>query len=176
MKKSTKFILVLTTFVIIFALSVSATQAIDLTNKLTQLAPHAGYGDGTPDLATTIGKIIQGFLALVGMVFMIYIIYGGYIWIMAKGNEEQLTKAKSVIRGSIWGIIIILAAYAISAFVVSQLSDATGYGATPEPDGSTSVCCSYIAGCADFNTVEECLDAGGFPTIDSTCVGGLCTY
>ena len=40
----------------------------------------------------------------------------------AKGNEEQVSKSKNLIRDAIIGIIIVLAAYVISYFVVDALT------------------------------------------------------
>ena len=64
---------------------------------------------------------------------MAYLIYGGYLWMTARGNEETLEKAKKIIRGSIIGIIIVFSAYAITYFVISRLEQATGYNETQYP-------------------------------------------
>ena len=127
MKNIIKTGLIFSIIVMIFSLSISPVQAVDLTNKLKAVGSAGNLGE-TPDLASVIGRIIKAFLTLLGAVFMIYVIYGGYQWIMAKGNEEQLTKDKAIIRGSIIGIIVVLAAYAITSFVISNVSEATGYG------------------------------------------------
>lgn len=106
------------------------TQALDLTNKLTGVGTNAGFSQTAPSLATTIGQVIKGLLSLLGVIFMGYIIYAGYIWMIARGREEEITKAKAILRGSIIGLIIVLAAYAITAFVVNQVTTATGYEQT----------------------------------------------
>ena len=134
MKKKTKIIFTLTIILIIFVLGVTNVIAQDpepkglnLTGKLTNVGTAAGFKSETPELAITLGLIIRGFLTLLGVIFMAYIIYGGYQWMTARGNEEQLTKAKAVIRGSIIGLIIALAAYAITAYVMYRVAGATGY-------------------------------------------------
>jgi len=58
---------------------------------------------------------------------MAYIVYAGYLWIIARGEEEKISKAKAIIRGSIIGLIVVLGAYAITAFVVSRFTTSAGY-------------------------------------------------
>lgn len=109
------------------SLTFNNALALDISGKLTNVGTQAGYDTATPNIATTVGQIIKGLLAILGVIFMAYIIYAGYLWMMARGNEESVTKAKAIIRGSIIGIIIVLSAYAITAFVVTKISAATGY-------------------------------------------------
>jgi mannose/fructose/N-acetylgalactosamine-specific phosphotransferase system component IID len=137
MKLNKKIILISTFALVIFVLTVTSSLAaedLNLTGRLSTVGEAAGFGDKAPNLATTLGQIIRGFLSLLGVVFMAYIIYGGYQWMMARGNEEQLTKAKAVIRGSIIGLIIVLAAYAITSYVILRVGAAGGYEVTTEED------------------------------------------
>jgi hypothetical protein len=97
---------------------------INLTSKLAPVGTAAGFG--TTSLAATAGQIIRAFLSLLGLIFLSYTIYAGYIWLTAAGNDEKLTKAKAILRGSIIGLIITLSAYAITTFVMSRLGEATG--------------------------------------------------
>ena len=53
------------------------------------------------------------------------IVYGGFLWMTAHGNEEQVTKAKNLITAALIGLVIILSAYAISVFVISKLGQGT---------------------------------------------------
>ena len=72
-----------------------------------------------------IATIIQAVLAFLGVVFLILMIYGGYMWMTARGNEEQVNKASKTIVAAIVGLIIILSAYAISFFVIKALEEKT---------------------------------------------------
>jgi hypothetical protein len=82
-------------------------------------------GLGSKDIRDTIASIINVALSLLGIIVVVIIIYGGFLWMTAGGNEEQLTKAKQWIFGGIIGLVIILSAYAIASFVVSNLITAT---------------------------------------------------
>ncbi|MFC1612561.1 pilin [Patescibacteria group bacterium] len=80
---------------------------------------------GTKSLPETIAQIINVAMGLLGMVVVILILAGGFLWMTAAGNEEKISKAKSLIFGGIIGLAIILSAYAIAQFVVGSLLNAT---------------------------------------------------
>ena len=71
--------------------------------------------------ATTAGKVIGAVLAFVGVLFLILVIYGGILWMTAAGNEQTITKARTLIINSIVGLIIVLAAYALVSFLGTQI-------------------------------------------------------
>jgi hypothetical protein len=97
-----------------------------LENAITGLnkAAEGGYG-GTPpaaDIPLTIGKIVGVGLAFIGVLFLILMIYGGFTWMMARGNQQDVTKAKDLFEAAIIGLIIVMAAYAITAYIGSVLT------------------------------------------------------
>ena len=80
---------------------------------------------GTKSLTATIASIINVAMGLLGMVVVILILAGGFMWMTAAGSEEKITKAKGLIFGGIIGLAVILSAYAIAQFVVGSLLNAT---------------------------------------------------
>jgi TRAP-type C4-dicarboxylate transport system permease small subunit len=72
-------------------------------------------------LEGSISKIIALALSLIGVIFLGLLIYGGYIWMTARGNEQQVEKAKNIIINTIIGLVIVVAAYAITVFIGSTL-------------------------------------------------------
>jgi len=72
-------------------------------------------------LPLTVFKIIKAFLQLLGVIFLIIIVYAGFRWMTAGGNEEQVTEAKKLIKNGIIGLIIMLVAYAITLFVFGAI-------------------------------------------------------
>lgn len=79
-----------------------------------------GLKEGEP--RTIVGDIVGIILSFVGVIFFILIIYGGLLWMTARGNEQQIEKAKNLMGSAIIGLIIVLAAYAITAFIGSTLT------------------------------------------------------
>jgi TRAP-type C4-dicarboxylate transport system permease small subunit len=108
---------------------VASAQTTDLTEIGSQLGEvgSSAYGvSGAPKpLTETIGQIINVALGLLGIIFLILLVYAGFLWMTAAGNTEQLDKAKKILTTSVIGLVIILAAYAISAFVIEELTQAT---------------------------------------------------
>lgn len=68
--------------------------------------------------------IIQLVLGLMGTLFLVLVIYGGIFWMTAQGNEEQVKKAREIIKNAIIGLAIILTAYLITWFVGKYIIEA----------------------------------------------------
>jgi len=93
---------------------------------LDNIAQQSGFNPGNEQtLDERISSFIGIFLSFLGVIFLILMIYGGYNWMTAAGDEKKIDKAKDTIRAAIIGLIIIVAAYAISIFVVSRIWGAT---------------------------------------------------
>ena len=70
-------------------------------------------------LGELIGDFLQIALLIVGMVAVVFIVVGGYRYIMAGGDEEAVGSAKKTITSSVIGLIIVLFSYAIVRIVVN---------------------------------------------------------
>ena len=96
----------------------------EIGSMLQQVAGPT-YGTGTPTgLSVIVGKIISALLVFVGTIFLVLIIYGGFLWMTAGGNEEQIKKARGIITQATIGLIIVLAAYAITHYIVGKVKGA----------------------------------------------------
>jgi lysylphosphatidylglycerol synthetase-like protein (DUF2156 family) len=71
-------------------------------------------------LADTIGTVIRAALSLLGVIFIILIIVGGFVWMTAEGNEQKVEKAQNYIRRALIGLIITLSAWAIWSFILQK--------------------------------------------------------
>lgn len=78
---------------------------------------------GSKNLPELIGVIISLVLSLLGIVFFILIFGAGLKWMTAQGNSEKIDSAKNTIQGAAIGLVIILAAYAITNFVFMELEN-----------------------------------------------------
>lgn len=65
-------------------------------------------------LDTGIGNIIAQIMGLVGVVFLVLMVYGGFLYMTARGDEKQVGTAKGVIVSAIIGLAIVFGAYAIT--------------------------------------------------------------
>ncbi len=94
-------------------------------------------GLGNQDLLVTIGRVVQVFLGLLGVIFLLLTIYAGYLWMTSQGDEEKVQKAINIIKSATIGLIICLAAFAIATWIVNALIAATGLGSDTTDDSAT---------------------------------------
>lgn len=85
---------------------------------------NIALGDTSPGHVAA--YIINLGLTFLGLIFMLLIIYGGITWMLARGNEEEVTKAKNIIKGAVIGLVIVLASLGITQLVFTQLTNITG--------------------------------------------------
>lgn len=90
---------------------------------LQNTAEQAGYDPETGEttFAEQIGGVVQLAMSFLGVIFTALIVYGGFTWMLARGEEEKVKKAQSIIRGSIIGLVIVLASYSISYFITQAM-------------------------------------------------------
>lgn len=61
----------------------------------------------------TVGLIINIVLGLLSVIFLVLTIYSGIRWMTAQGNEEEVTKAKTILKQAIIGLIIVISSWGI---------------------------------------------------------------
>jgi len=120
-------------------LAISLTFFLVLVFSLLSLAapvlavdgPYLGleYGKytnlGEQDVRVTVGRVISVALGLLGIIAVVLVIYAGFKWMTAMGNEENAASARKILAAAVIGLVIILAAYSITRFVISNLFEAT---------------------------------------------------
>lgn len=82
-------------------------------------------GWGTQDLKTTIMNIVNIIMGFLGIVAILIILYGGFQWMTAGGNDDKVASAKHTITAGVVGLVVVIGAYAIASFVVRSLVNAT---------------------------------------------------
>lgn len=83
-----------------------------------------------------IAQIINIALGFLGLIAVVLILIGGFKWMTAGGNEDQVGEAKKWMYSGVVGLLIILASYALANFVINRLVDVTGNAATPTTPSS----------------------------------------
>jgi len=116
------FIFILSLGVFNLALAQNGNYDFSQNSGLSNTGNKAGYKTTYTKINDYIAQIITVILSLVGVVFLGLAIYAGIIWMTASGSEEKVSKAKEMLTESIIGIIIVLAAYAISYFILKATS------------------------------------------------------
>lgn len=65
-------------------------------------------------------------LSLLGGLCLVMLLYGGFIWIWARGNQEQIEQAKEIIRGTVIGLVIVMASLGVTRFVFVTIGQISG--------------------------------------------------
>lgn len=96
---------------------------------------------GAPkDIRAIAANLINVLLGLLGTVFIILIIAAGFIWMTAAGNPEKVKKAINLMAMGAIGLLIIIAAFAISLYVTSRTiySVESSINQSPDPNIKTN--------------------------------------
>lgn len=72
------------------------------------------------------GQVIGYALSMVGVLFFILVVYGGVLWMTARGDEDQVKRGRNTIIAAAVGMIIVLASYALTNFVLGALQQNEG--------------------------------------------------
>ena len=86
-------------------------------------------GTARGDLATVILNLVNYVLAIVGVIALAYLVYGGFRYITSAGNEETIGEAKLIIFNAILGIVVIGVAAALVNFVIRGIGGNVPAGA-----------------------------------------------
>ena len=113
-------IIFLTSFLSVAVDAQGLKDAFGTKSPLNTVADKAGVKD-VDSVGTVSGRIINTALTLVGLIFLLLMVYGGYLWMTARGDEGQVEKAQMIIRNAIIGLILVMAAYAITYFITKKV-------------------------------------------------------
>lgn len=95
-------------------------------NEIGQAYGNNKDGKAVTDIRVIIGKIIQVVLGFIGAIFLALVIFAGFRYMTAAGNQDQTKKAVGQIRDAVIGLIVVLAAWGVTTFVLNAMSWASG--------------------------------------------------
>lgn len=121
-------------FTLVFGIdNVALAQA----DELAQIGQESGFGSA--DLVTIIGTIIKIGLGLLGIIFLVLVIYSGFLWMTAGGDDGQVTRAKQILINGVVGMVIVLFSYAITSFVINAILGLPGMSNDDGPNGTVTI-------------------------------------
>jgi len=89
-------------------------------NQVTEVKNSAGV-EGDATLPETIGSLINIALSFVGILLLVYILYAGFKWMTAGGDTKGVEAAQTMIKNAVIGLLIVIASFAISNYVLDSL-------------------------------------------------------
>ncbi len=108
---------------ILVSAQTTTPASVRIKEGITDTGAKAGLvQEGTEtELPLIIMRIVKQLLALLGTIFTILIMYGGFLWMTAGGNEEQVGKARKILQNAVIGLLIVALSYAISTFIIGNV-------------------------------------------------------
>lgn len=82
----------------------------------------APTGTTNANLVAAVNLFINGFLVLVALVALVFLIIGGLQYIVSRGDEDAAATAKNTILYAIIGLIVIGLAAAVVNFVIGVIA------------------------------------------------------
>lgn len=119
-----------------FVLPVSAQVGIQKAGNNLSTVAEQGAGITESNLGNVVGTVINAALSLIGLIFLVLMVYAGFMWMTAQGDEAKVDKAKDIIRAAIIGLVITISAYAITYFVTSKFEGGTPLSGDDDSNGS----------------------------------------
>lgn len=117
-----RFVVVAVLLFVFFVIGFKASAQPDsLEREAFEQLTAAGVGgnfDAPIDPRVIVANIIRIALTLLGTILVVLIVYAGFLWMTAAGEADKIEKAKKILYNSVIGMVIILAAYSITTFVV----------------------------------------------------------
>ena len=111
--------------------SVAGAQNLD-AGYLQNVANTGAVVHSEEQLPEIIGSIIKVIIGLLGIIFLVLTIYAGIIWMTAAGDAKKVDKAKGILSTAVIGLVIILCSFAITEFIISNLTATGGTATGPE--------------------------------------------
>jgi hypothetical protein len=115
--------------------ALGATDPCGSTNSISagvECFGKTAFGQEEPtNLVIIIADIINVLLGLLAVIFLVLIIFGGFTWMTAMGQEDKIKKAKQTITSAVIGLLIVLLSYAIVNLIIFFLNQSNiFYGST----------------------------------------------
>lgn len=111
-----------------FAYQVSAGGLLDTVKDggLDTIGDEAFDQSGDPtDIRVVVARLINVALGLLGIIFVVLVVYAGYQWMTSGGDSSKIGEAKKRLTAGIIGLIIILASWGISTYVTGCIWQVT---------------------------------------------------
>lgn len=114
-----------------YALAQQKNQTTAGINSALDQAGQTGFGMTGQDataigLGGLVGTYVTAFLGFVGTIAFVVFLYGGFLWLTARGNDDQVADAKKYLFNGTVGVAVIVLAYSAAYFITAQLYKASG--------------------------------------------------
>lgn len=103
----------------------NALKGLNETAGAANISQTAEGVSPTTGLSIFLGVTINYLFGAVAIVFIVIILIGGYLWMAARGSQEQIDKAKKFVTNGFFGLMVIFLSYALVFLILAALSNST---------------------------------------------------
>jgi len=108
-----------------------------ITSNYDKVADFAGFkGPGSENLnpLDIFGFYFAVTVGFVGVLFVVQVIHGGFMWMTAGGNEEKISQAMKKITNGAIGAAIIVFSYIFATFLLRMIGQYSGVDTGFQPE------------------------------------------
>ena len=100
---------------------------VDPAFAQTDFLQTSAEASGLPqtNIILIIARLIRAFLGILGIIFVLLVLYAGFLYMTSQGETAKIEKAKKMIVQATIGVLIIFSSYAIASFVINAILGAT---------------------------------------------------
>lgn len=103
------------------AAAFALTAATGVQVHAQQKAPDLPDPTGANDFGVILSTIINGALVFAGAIAVLFLIIGGFRYVVSSGNPDQVEGAKKTILYAVLGLIIIFVAFLVVNFILKDI-------------------------------------------------------
>ena len=101
-------------------LNVYAAKTLnDSTAALDTVSNKTGITE--PSITNIGGNVMKMLFFAIGLIFFILMVYAGFRWMTARDKSEKVEKARNTMIAAVIGLVILLAAYAVTTFIQTNV-------------------------------------------------------
>lgn len=79
------------------------------------------------DMVQVVLNVFQLILGVLGSLSLLFCVYGGFIWLLSRGNQQMIEQGKNILLGAAIGLTLVLCSWVIINFVIAALTGQTAF-------------------------------------------------
>lgn len=84
--------------------------------------PTFGGGGGGPSLGGIVDTLLGYLFPIAGIIALVFIIQGGYMWIISGGDPSKVKQAQGTLTWAILGLVIVMVIFGVIRVLIDFLS------------------------------------------------------
>lgn len=129
-------------FPVVFTIVVAAFSLIPFNYALAQLTNPLGTGSNNNSLYCFIFNVVGQAMVFGAVIAALFFVYSGFLFVKARGNPEELQKAKRTLLYTVIGAAILLGARVIATIIQNTINTLQG----TSTQGATTCLYFYLKG------------------------------